>query len=308
MFDSKINKRQFSPCVSLGLVSYNEESHISATILSLLGQTFTDFELIICDNGSTDNTLTIIEKFMTLDSRIKLFTEPFNKGALFNFEKARGLARCKYFSWVAGHDIYDVKWLEEMVLALSSDDSLCFVASKTFGFDDSIKKCENVGKNFDSSNVSVTERLSKPFDMVLAGSRIYGLQNLTKTKNVPLLKTPYWDRLYLSLVNCLGGSKHVENALLYRRYNGDLKSKMPDIDLFSRQLRMLYMEGRCGFLNVFPSIKNRALLFAWTLILAEGVIFHRRLVLAWKLAMRYRIGITFFEQCKVFKLKYLNKK
>ena len=46
--------------LSIGLPVYNEEKYITDTILSILNQTFTDFELIIIDNNSTDNTFNIL--------------------------------------------------------------------------------------------------------------------------------------------------------------------------------------------------------------------------------------------------------
>jgi glycosyltransferase involved in cell wall biosynthesis len=61
-----------SPIVSIVMPAYNAAPWISATIESLLAQTFRNFELLIGDDGSTDETKSIIEKFAAHDSRIKL--------------------------------------------------------------------------------------------------------------------------------------------------------------------------------------------------------------------------------------------
>jgi glycosyltransferase involved in cell wall biosynthesis len=82
--------------ISIGMVAYNDGEHIENAILSLLGQSYTDFELLISDDSSTDNTLEIAHKMQQLDSRIKVFTEEENQGAIKNFFKVRDLAKGKY--------------------------------------------------------------------------------------------------------------------------------------------------------------------------------------------------------------------
>lgn len=61
------------PMISVILPVYNCEKYIGNAIESVLNQTFTDFELIIVNDGSTDNTLNIIKEFD--DSRIKLISQ-----------------------------------------------------------------------------------------------------------------------------------------------------------------------------------------------------------------------------------------
>lgn len=64
--------------ISILLTSYNYEKFIGKTIQSVINQTYTDWELIIVDDGSTDNSLNIIKEFAQKDSRIKYFTHPDN--------------------------------------------------------------------------------------------------------------------------------------------------------------------------------------------------------------------------------------
>lgn len=59
-------------------LTYNREGLLPRTIESVLSQTFTEFEYIIVDNGSTDNTRAVLEKYSAKDSRISVITRPQN--------------------------------------------------------------------------------------------------------------------------------------------------------------------------------------------------------------------------------------
>lgn len=61
------------PKVSVLMTNYNGDKYISEAIESILQQTFTDFELIIVDDGSTDNSWTIIQKYSKKDARIHCY-------------------------------------------------------------------------------------------------------------------------------------------------------------------------------------------------------------------------------------------
>ena len=65
--------------ISVLTASYNYENYISETIESVLNQTYKDFEYIIFDDGSTDKSLEIIEKYAQKDSRIKIYSHPDKK-------------------------------------------------------------------------------------------------------------------------------------------------------------------------------------------------------------------------------------
>ncbi|WP_300464805.1 glycosyltransferase family 2 protein [Desulfobacula sp.] len=93
------------PMVSIGMPVYNGEKFIRHAIDSLLVQTFTDFELIISDNSSTDNTEAICLEYMAHDSRIRYFRQNENHGSLFNFKFVLDESDGKYFKWMAVDDL-----------------------------------------------------------------------------------------------------------------------------------------------------------------------------------------------------------
>lgn len=68
---------KIEPVLSIIMPAYNAEKYISEAIESIINQTYTNWELLICDDNSTDKTYEIAKSFM--DERIKLFKNPVNK-------------------------------------------------------------------------------------------------------------------------------------------------------------------------------------------------------------------------------------
>jgi glycosyltransferase involved in cell wall biosynthesis len=116
-----------TPKVSIGLPVYNGERYLRAALDSILGQTYRDFELIICDNASTDATAAICAEYAARDPRIRYTRHEQNIGATANFNRAFELARGVYFKWAAHDDLLEPTWLEKCVAMLDQtpDAVLC---------------------------------------------------------------------------------------------------------------------------------------------------------------------------------------
>ena len=92
-----------SPTFTIATISYNSGRWIAETIESILNSSFTDFELIISDDASTDNSWDEISKFS--DPRIRKTLQKRNLGEYQNRNFVLSLARGKYFFFVDGDDI-----------------------------------------------------------------------------------------------------------------------------------------------------------------------------------------------------------
>ena len=86
-----------APLVSIGVPVYNGEEFIEKRLESILNQTFTDFEVIISDNASTDRTQEICKKYEKNDKRIRFFQQEKNCGLFHNYEFVLNHANVKYF-------------------------------------------------------------------------------------------------------------------------------------------------------------------------------------------------------------------
>ena len=114
------------PKVSVILSSYNHGKYIAASIESVLNQTFSDFELLIFDDGSSDNSQEIIRSFS--DDRIKLFLYEKNRGSYHATQEALKSARGKYLALQHSDDIWESTKLEKQVRFLEEnlDYAVCF--------------------------------------------------------------------------------------------------------------------------------------------------------------------------------------
>lgn len=102
---------KITPFFSVIMPCYNSAHYVENTIRQILGQSFDDFELIIVDDGSTDNTFQIINKLALKDQRLKLFRQP-NTGAAsarnLGIQKAKGC----WITFCDSDDQVGIHWLK----------------------------------------------------------------------------------------------------------------------------------------------------------------------------------------------------
>ncbi len=120
-----MKKLDSTPKVSIGFAVFNGEKTIERAIKSILSQTFKDFELIISDNASSDDTEKICKIFKSNDERVRYIRQNYNIGAAANYKYVLNQARGEYFMWAAADDWHSNDFLEVnvKVLDLNSDYS-----------------------------------------------------------------------------------------------------------------------------------------------------------------------------------------
>lgn len=110
---------------------YNGEKFIENCIRGVLSQTYRDFEYIIVDNASTDNTPNIVEKYRQIDNRIKVFRNPSTLKLIDNFNEClKHLAQdAKWVKYALADDILFPHCIEEMVRIGGEDQSIGLVSA-----------------------------------------------------------------------------------------------------------------------------------------------------------------------------------
>jgi glycosyltransferase involved in cell wall biosynthesis len=133
--DNPLASPKLTPAVSIGLPVYNGETYLERAIDSLLGQSFSDFELIICDNASVDRTAQICLGYASRDARVRYLRNARNLGAGPNFDMCFRHSRGEFFQWAAHDDMFAPTYLERAVAALRGqpDATLCTVGIVEIG-------------------------------------------------------------------------------------------------------------------------------------------------------------------------------
>ena len=107
-----------TPLVSLGLPDYNGGTLLAKALDSALGQTYGDFELLVSDNASTDNTQDIVRDYAARDSRIRYVRHPKNVGSGNNWTFVGEQARGTWHLWSSHNDVYGKTLLEDCLKPL----------------------------------------------------------------------------------------------------------------------------------------------------------------------------------------------
>lgn len=119
--------KKLTPKISIVLPTYNGSKFLARSIESILNQTEVDWELIIVNDCSTDNTLEIASNYAQKDSRITVITNEENKklpaSLNIGFEKAKG----NYLTWTSDDNYYLPNALKTMVGVLDKSDDIAFV-------------------------------------------------------------------------------------------------------------------------------------------------------------------------------------
>jgi len=110
--------------VSLALPVYNGERHLPETLDSLLAQDFDDYELLISDNGSTDDTPDIVRTYASKDARIVFERHDVNRGAIWNYNHLVERANGRYLKWCGHDDLLAPAYLRRCVAELDGSSAV----------------------------------------------------------------------------------------------------------------------------------------------------------------------------------------
>ncbi len=227
--------KEYAPRVSIGLPVYNGELYLAESIESLLGQTFSDFELIISDNGSTDGTQGICEQYARRDDRIRYYREEENLGCAWNYNRVFELSRGEYFKWAADDDLHLSTFLAKAVEVLDrrSEVLWCFCRHSHIGPD---RQVLSVPAGLDASflNPNGWDRTSpKPhqrFQSILlahSGLDIYALHRRATVARTGVYQPHYGsEKVFLGELALLGKYYEIPETLFHLRVHPKASSSL----------------------------------------------------------------------------------
>jgi len=235
--------------ISIITASYNYEQLIKETIESVINQTYTNWELIIVDDGSVDNSVEVIKKYCEIDDRIKFFQHEngVNKGlkdtVLLGLEKAS----CEWVAFLESDDVFMPNYLEEKVKIINSekDAGLIFNDVEFFGDEEQIKiydvYLEKRTKVLSSDKISYVDWFQANFIPTFSCVMVKKDLLLNCDFNSPMLQTLDWI-LWTQLINKTRIIYMEKNLTRWRIHpksyiNSSIRDK--EVELFSKVLKYL---------------------------------------------------------------------
>jgi glycosyltransferase involved in cell wall biosynthesis len=173
--------------VSIGMPVYNGQALVGAAIESLLRQTFKDFELIISDNGSTDNTGEICRQYASRDARVRYYRREQNQGATWNFNQVFHLSKSQYFKWAAHDDLCAPQFIERCVEVLDRDPKVVLCYPKTVDIDEHGNHLEDYYDGFDLRSEKPEDRLLQCLIFSSRCNPVFGLIRAPVLATTPLM-------------------------------------------------------------------------------------------------------------------------
>ncbi len=223
-----------SPRLSLGLPVYNGERFLPACLDSIFSQTWDNFEIIACDNASTDSTGAILADYAARDARLRIHRADANRGAAANFNWTFELARGELFKWCAADDVLQPTFLARCIEALDTDPSAVLAWSGALDIDDDGRVLHEIYDNrhpmrFDAATAA--ERFHALVCWDHSCISVFGVARAAAMRRSSLIG-PYVgsDRTFLAELGLQGRLVRVaDDLLLHREHAGRSVNEIADL-------------------------------------------------------------------------------
>jgi glycosyltransferase involved in cell wall biosynthesis len=215
---SKTMSDKKAPRVSIGMPVYNSEKYLKGALDSVLAQTYSDFEIIICDNASTDQTPEICRMYAAKDKRIRYYRNSHNLGANPNINQTFKLSSGEYFKWAFYDDLIRPEFISRCIEVLDQNPEVVLCVPKSNVIDENGRF---LGINEYKADLTVSQphiRFRNIVNTPDAGWEVFGLIRSSVLKQTALHASYPGSDLVLLAELALHGRFHVlSEALLYPR-------------------------------------------------------------------------------------------
>lgn len=224
--------------ISIAMTTYNGEHFLREQLDSILAQSISDWELIVCDDCSLDSTWSILQEYELKDSRINIFKNESNLGFVKNFEKAVSLCKGNYIALCDQDDIWEKNHLELLLNSMETSIG-------------SVGNARMIDENGNKTNDLISEReryfsdgddCSKLFRILFYGNPFQGASSLFKKeffdKALPIPNgVEYHDSWFNAVSCCLAGLIFVPEVVNNYRIHGNNASGNHNLS-FKEQMKL----------------------------------------------------------------------
>jgi len=218
-----------APRVVLGMTLYNQAGHLREATESILAQTFSDFALVMLDDGSEDDTESMGREFERSQERVTYFRHAQRQGMVPTwqevFQKATTLyPSAEYFAWVSDHDRWSPVWLATLVAKLDVHRKTVLMYPLAQRINEAGDVVDKAPRTFDTAGLNnVADRWEKfCWEGFGSGDMVYGLVRVAALRAAgvfrPVLNP---DRLLIAELTLQGQIRQVLKPLWFRRQSGE---------------------------------------------------------------------------------------
>ena len=279
MLNMNRNKTSTDTMVSIGMPVYNGREFIRKALDSLLNQTHTNFELIISDNQSTDNTEIIVQEYAKKDNRIKYVKSEKNKGAISNLNKVFSLAKYDYFMWASHDDFWSKNYIELCLEGFNYNNNIVLSTVISSIVDSHTENEIARDHGLDTTNKNSANKFIsyRKYLRTFPGADciFYGLfDRKALSKVMPMQNVVASDHILLSKLSLNGDFYRTPINLFYKRDGGACES-------INRIVESIRLEGK--LLTSLPYMA-REYFFQKIIFKTQVIKFHEKLTLSlWSL-------------------------
>ncbi|MES2467135.1 MAG: glycosyltransferase family 2 protein [Verrucomicrobiota bacterium] len=261
-----------SPKISVCIATYNYGRYLRDCMDSILNQSFKDFELIICDNASSDDTKQVVSSYS--DVRIRYFCQDSNIGPQRNFNTAIGMAKGEYIKLMCADDVMLEKVLEDQAGTLDRASNVGMVSCDNFLSDESlclqsVFKCMHGEINGEALIAMCNDKL-----LNLVGGPSNHMFRASALPPAP------FDQEFKYLSDLLVVFKVLRNwdyssinrpGYIYRRHSlTDTNLSCPNAVLWDNWYRLVAVHGRFNAKNIYFFLKSGQFKIGFTTVFAKS--------------------------------------
>jgi glycosyltransferase involved in cell wall biosynthesis len=224
--------RSAQPKVSIGLPTYNGGRYLGETLDAILAQSFAEFELVVCDNASTDGTEDICRSYASVDPRIRYVRHERNLGVSRNFNAAFHLATGQYFKWASSDDLIDPTFVERCVRILDDDKSVVAAFSRTRSIGPDGEHLTNSDRSMHVMAARASDRVAYLFNNLAFCNVQYGVLRADVVRRTSLFGNFLGaDICFLIELSLHGKFFEVPEFLFSRRFHVAASSRLDEKEL-----------------------------------------------------------------------------
>ncbi len=214
-----------APLITIGLPVYNSERYLAQSLDSLLNQSFREFQLIISDNASTDQTPVICQNYTKRDSRVVYHRNPVNIGLSPNFNQVFAFSKSPYFKWATADDYWAPTMLEKTLEIMESDSQIALCYPKTTLVNAEGGNPQLYNDNLHLVTDSSRERFIRLLQHIRLSHQHLGISRASMVKCTHMLgEFVGSDINFLAELSLYGKFYEIPERLFFRRFHEDSSS------------------------------------------------------------------------------------